>query len=84
MVFPTRRRCNGFVVSDSKFENFGEAAVYVQHDDDLARGLIYNSEFSRNSKGEKGMGLGYGVVVYGTNQGWEPSPEFRQGLLHLH
>lgn len=73
------RRCNGFVVSDSKFENFGEAGLSVRHDDDLAKGLIYDSEFVRNSKGEKGLGLGYGVVVYGTNEGWVPSPEFGTG-----
>lgn len=65
-----------FVVTDCRIENFGYAGIEVDHFDDLSRGLIYNSEFFHNSKGD-GQGLGYGVAVYSSeNNTWRSDPEF--------
>jgi len=64
-----------FVITDCRFENFGYSAIMVQHKDDLARGLIYNNLFYHNFKGN-GLGLGYGIVIYGGNLQWVNSPKF--------
>lgn len=65
-----------FTVTNCRFENFGNAAISVIHEDLLSRGLIYKNEFFHNAKGPTGLGLGYGVVVYGGNTQWTSSPEF--------
>lgn len=71
-----------FTVTRCHFQFFGYAAVAVSHADDLARGLIYDNRFFRNFKGAVGngpligLGLGYGVVVYGANQSWISDPGF--------
>lgn len=59
-----------FSVTRCKFSYFGNAAISVNHYDDTANGLIYKCEFTRNAKGVDGLGLGYGIVVYGENQSW--------------
>lgn len=65
-----------FVMTDVRIENFGYAGVQINHLDDLSRGLIYDSEFFHNAKGN-GQGLGYGVVIYsGENNTWSSDPEF--------
>ncbi|MBW2527044.1 MAG: hypothetical protein JRI23_22880 [Deltaproteobacteria bacterium] len=64
-----------FIVTDCRFEYFGDAALQIQHHDDLARGLIYENEFFHNLKGD-GQGLGYGVALYGANDEWTADPEF--------
>ena len=64
-----------FVITDCRFEYFGFAAVSIRHKDLLARGLIYNNQFYHNYKGD-GLGLGYGVVVYGENNQWAEVPKF--------
>ena len=58
-------KCVDFVVTRCRFEYFGNGAVSVLHEDNLARGLIYKNEFYHNAKGYDALGLGYGVVVYG-------------------
>jgi hypothetical protein len=68
--------CVDFVITRCRFENFGNAAVSVQHDDNTARGLIRKNEFSHNVKGPTGLGLGYGILVFGTNKQWVSSPRF--------
>lgn len=69
-------KCMGFVVTHCRFENFGYAAVWVQHSDQAASGLISKNQFSHNVKGIDGLGLGYGVVVFGTNEQWVDDPQF--------
>lgn len=64
-----------FVITDCRFENFGYAGVQIKHFDDLSRGLIYESEFFHNSKGN-GQGLGYGVALYGEDKTWLDDPQF--------
>ncbi len=72
-----------FTVTRCRFEFFGNGAVSVVHDNYVARGLIYKNEFFRNFKGDVGanipligLGLGYGVVVYGINTEWIANPAF--------
>lgn len=62
--------CVDFKVHDCKFMYFGNGGIDVRHRDYLARGLIYNCQFFRNAKGTDGLGLGYGVVVYGEGLNW--------------
>ncbi len=64
-----------FVVTNCNFYNFGNAGIFVEHYDDLARGLIYNNSFNQ-CKGYDGLGLGYGVVVVGNNLSWPADPLF--------
>ncbi len=68
--------CLDFVITRCRFENFGNGAVSVLHDDSIARGVICKNEFIHNVKGYDGLGLGYGVVVYGTNTRWIVNPRF--------
>lgn len=67
-------KCVGFKILYCKFENFGNAAVEVIHDDSIANGLISGNTFVHNVKGYDGQGYGYGVVVYGTNNRWILNP----------
>jgi hypothetical protein len=69
-------RCVDFSITRCRFENFGNAAISVDHDDAIAAGLIYKNEFTHNFKGFDGLGLGYGVVVYGANKQWISNPGF--------
>jgi hypothetical protein len=62
--------CVDFLVHDCKFMYFGNGGIDVRHRDDLARGVIYNCKFFRNAKGTDGLGLGYGVVIYGESNKW--------------
>ncbi len=71
--------CYGFVITRCRFENFGNGAVSVSHDDSIVSGLIYKNEFYHNVKGVDGLGLGYGVVVYGANKKWIQKPRFGSG-----
>ncbi len=66
---------NGFVVRDCQFHYFGEAGVEVTHRDDYASGLVAYNYFNQ-CKGYDGLGLGYGVVVYGEYTTWVSSPQF--------
>ena len=68
--------CADFVVAYCRFEYFGNAAIAILHTDTIARGLICKNQFYRNAKGFDGLGLGYGVVVYGDNNKWVPNPKF--------
>jgi hypothetical protein len=72
-------KCIDFVITRCRFENFGNGAVSVLHEDNLASGLIYKCEFVHNCKGYDALGLGYGVVVYGVNSIWIPDPKFGSG-----
>lgn len=65
-----------FIVTNCRFENFGRSAISVVHDDAISRALIYKNEFIHNTKGATGLGLGYGIEVYGTNNQWLSSPQF--------
>jgi hypothetical protein len=69
-------KCIDFVITRCRFENFGNGAVSVLHDDNLAGGVIAKNEFVHNCKGYDALGLGYGVVVYGTNDSWIANPKF--------
>lgn len=65
-------QCVDFVIERCRFEYFGNAGVYIRHKDTLARGVVRKNEFYYNA----GSGLGYGVVIYGTNRQWIPDPKF--------
>lgn len=65
--------CVDFLIHDCKFMYFGNGGIDVRHKDYLARGVIYNCKFYRNAKGTNGLGLGYGVVIYGEGQRWYPA-----------
>lgn len=69
-------KCIDFIITRCHFEYFGNGAVSVLHDDNLASGLIYGCEFVHNCKGYDALGLGYGVVVYGTNTKWVDDPKW--------
>ncbi|HXC05845.1 MAG TPA: right-handed parallel beta-helix repeat-containing protein, partial [Bacteroidia bacterium] len=62
--------CQNFTVTRCRFEYFGNAAISVIHSDSVARGLINKNSFYHNVKGPDGLGLGYGVVVFGENKKW--------------
>jgi len=66
--------CIDFVVSRCRFEYFGNGGISITHSDTLASGLICKNEFYHNAKGFDGLGLGYGVVVYGENKKWITNP----------
>lgn len=68
--------CVDFVITRCRFENFGNGAISVMHDDSIVGGLINHNEFYHNVKGYDGLGLGYGVVVYGSNKRWLYNPRF--------
>jgi hypothetical protein len=68
--------CVDFVITRCRFENFGNGAVSVMHDDSIVGGLIFKNEFYHNVKGYDGLGLGYGIVIYGANRKWIASPRF--------
>jgi hypothetical protein len=72
-------KCIDFVITRCRFENFGNGAVSVLHEDNLASGVIAKNEFVHNCKGYDALGLGYAVVVYGTNSGWIADPKFGSG-----
>jgi parallel beta-helix repeat protein len=57
-----------FVVTDCSFENFGFAAINVEHKNDLARGVICNNQFYHNYKGSH-HGYGFGVCISGDGKG---------------
>lgn len=76
------RYVNGFRITRMRFEYFGESAIHVLHRDNVAHGLIDHCAFYFNVKdpngeqGDKGLGLGYGVVIYSDNQQWISDPRF--------
>jgi len=69
-------KCKDFVIYNCRFENFGNGGVTVYHDDSIVGGLILKNEFIHNIKGTAGLGLGYGIVIYGMNTKWVYNPEF--------
>jgi hypothetical protein len=62
--------CIGFTVTRCRFENFGYAAISVQHTDSIARGLIFKNDFFNNVKSHNGLELGYGILIVGANKKW--------------
>lgn len=68
--------CKDFAILGCKFQNFGNAAIYVQHDDSIVGGVISNNIFLHNAKGTMALGLGYGIAVYGGNTKWLSAPRF--------
>lgn len=64
-----------FIVTNCAFYYAGNAGIYVQHYDDVSRGLIYDNDFQR-CKGYDGLGLGYGVVIVGLNLQWTTEVQF--------
>lgn len=68
--------CVDFKIVRCRFKYFGYAALSIQHDDNIARGIVYKSEFLENVKGPDGLGLGYGILIYGANKQWISSPGF--------
>lgn len=66
----------GFRVTECRFENFGNGGVEVRHRDYFAQGLIDNNQFYHNAKGSLGLGLGYGITVYGESNYWVANPNF--------
>jgi hypothetical protein len=68
--------CVDFVITKCRFENFGNGAVSIMHDDSIVGGLICKNEFFHNVKGVDALGLGYGVVIYGANRKWISNPRF--------
>ena len=69
-------KCVDFIITRCRFEYFGNGGVSIVHDDSIVGGLIYKNEFIHNVKGYRGLGLGYGVVIYGTNKKWLDNPRF--------
>jgi hypothetical protein len=69
-------RCLGFTVTHCRFENFGNAAISVTHSDRKVNGLISKNQFYHNVKGPEGLGLGYGIAIFGENNEWTPLPGF--------
>lgn len=65
-------QCLDFIIERCRFEYFANAGITVIHKDSLARGLIRKNQFYYNA----GDGLGYGVVIYGSNKEWIPDPRF--------
>ncbi len=65
-----------FQITRCTFKYFGNGAVSYSHWDSVARGVIYKCNFDQNAKGADGLGLGYGVVVYGENLTWSTNPKF--------
>lgn len=63
-----------FKLFKCKFENLGHAGVSVKHYDDSIGGVIYGNDFINCAKGD-GLGLGYGVSVYGSGT-WRPDAQF--------
>jgi len=61
---------SGFEVTQCAFWYFGNGAIYINHRDFFARGLIQKNGFVWNAKGATGLGYGYGVVIYGENLQW--------------
>ena len=59
-----------FVVHNCKFYGFGDTGLQIRHKDYLARGLIFKCQFYNNSKGTLGLGLGYGLCIYGEGLRW--------------
>ena len=68
--------CKDFLITKCRFENFGSSAIAVYHDDSIVGGVISKNQFYHNSKGTGALGLGYGVVVYGSNTKWLSNPRF--------
>lgn len=68
--------CIDFVITRCKFEYFGNGGVSITHDDSLVGGLICKNVFNHNVKGFDGLGLGYGVVIYGANKKWLTKARF--------
>jgi hypothetical protein len=67
--------CVDFIITNCKFQYFGNGAVAIQHDDSLASGLIYKNQFIQNFKGSDAMGLGYGIVITGNGKRWITDPQ---------
>lgn len=69
---------NGFEISNCNFEYWGEAGISVLHDDSTCHGYIHDCSFLNNVRlaDPNGLGLGYGIEVYGTNKRWISSPRF--------
>lgn len=65
-----------FKITRCSFKYFGNAAINYTHWDSVARGVIYKCNFDQNAKGADGLGLGYGIVVYGQNLVWSTNPKF--------
>ncbi len=68
--------CIDFVITRCRFENFGDAAVSIQHPDNSAKGLVCKNQFFHNVKGPTGLELGYGVEVFGENKQWVNDAQF--------
>jgi hypothetical protein len=67
-------QCVDFIISDCSFQYFGNAAIYVIHDDSIVGGLIQRNQFYHNAKGADALGEGYGVAIFGTNNKWIVNP----------
>lgn len=59
-----------FVVHNCKFQWFGDSGLQIRHRDYLARGLVFKCTFFRNCKTSTGLGLGYGLCIYGEGLRW--------------
>lgn len=68
--------CVDFKIYNCRFENFGNGGIDVRHKDYFARGLIYSCEFYHNAKGSDGLGLGYGITIYGEGKEWYSNVKF--------
>lgn len=68
-------------VTRCTFKYFGNAGVRYDHWNDAASGVIYKNIFFHCAKGMDGLGLGYGIVIYGDNSdhntaNWNPDPQY--------
>lgn len=68
-------------VTRCTFKYTGNAAIRYDHYNNAAGGVIYKNVFFHCAKGMDGLGLGYGIVIYGDNSdhnfsNWNPDPQY--------
>ena len=68
-------------VTRCTFKYTGNAGIRYDHFNDAASGVIYKNQFFHCAKGQDGLGLGYGIVIYGDNSdhtlaNWNPDPQY--------
>ncbi|MBD3279117.1 MAG: hypothetical protein GF390_00205, partial [Candidatus Pacebacteria bacterium] len=75
--------CVDFVVAKNKLEYFGRAGILVDHQPNLASGLIFDNQFIHNVKWDptitqnRKVTLGYGILLYSSSAtSWANSPGF--------
>lgn len=58
-----------FVIANNNFQHFGQSGIHIIHDLSDVGGVIYKNRIYNNSRGSLGLGLGYGIEIYGSPTG---------------